>query len=841
MAKLTNTVVYGNNTPSTSNTTGALIVQGGLGITGNLYAGNVVVTGSGNGITFVDGTRQTTAYNAGVDTAQNTSITLIQGVDTSQNTRIDAAFNKANTGALTSGYLSNSVIFADSSGNLANTNNIKFFTTNNMLLVANTTVLGNLIVAGADFTTVNNTQNTNISIVQGGLNTANDNIALAIAVDAYQNTYATAAFTKANNALPLSGGTLTGSLTLSNSSDLTVTGNLYITGNTFSANVGTIETRDTVILLGIGNYSTDVVDIGLAGHYNNGTNAHTGLVRDSGTKEWYLFEGYTPEFTGNNNIIITDPSFKTSILNANVVKANLIATNAIIGGMDVNTVNNTQNTNIAIVQGGLNTANANISLIQGVDAYQNNNISIVQGGLNTANSDINLIELVDNSQNTRMSSIETVDNNQNSAITLIQAVDNYQNNNISIVQGGLDTANADINLIKGVDVSQNTRIDAAFDKANTDVTNISISPGAYGSSSLVPVVTVAANGRITNITTTAVSGGGGSGTAGYHLTIERQSYTATQGQTTFSINYTAPYVYVTVNGVTIDSSEYSAGSGTSIVLTTPANLNDIVDITGYVQNNSTNAVYTITNTTESTSTSTGALIVYGGVGVGGDLWANNIYTTGDRVSIGGNAGQISQNSYSVAVGYDAGQTNQGVGSTAIGADAGNEYQGNFAVAVGIDAGRFSQNSWSIAIGPAAGRDYQQNNAIAVGNSAGQISQSFWSVAIGDNAGQTNQGAGAVSVGAYAGYLNQQKLAIGIGTGSGAENQNTSAIAIGTSSGSINQGNNAIAIGTLAGQTNQGNNSIAIGTYAGYNNQPYNSIIINASDLYLQDRGRPITA
>lgn len=56
-------LVLGNTTPfdATSNTTGSLRVTGGAGITGNLYSGNHVITGSGNGIIFVDGTKLTTA------------------------------------------------------------------------------------------------------------------------------------------------------------------------------------------------------------------------------------------------------------------------------------------------------------------------------------------------------------------------------------------------------------------------------------------------------------------------------------------------------------------------------------------------------------------------------------------------------------------------------------------------------------------------------------------------------------------------------------------------------------------------------------------------------------
>jgi hypothetical protein len=81
---------------SNSNTTGTLIVTGGAGITGNLYSGNVYITGTSNGITFADGTVQRTAGSSvantiliqGVDVGQNARMTIIEGVDSGQNSRM---------------------------------------------------------------------------------------------------------------------------------------------------------------------------------------------------------------------------------------------------------------------------------------------------------------------------------------------------------------------------------------------------------------------------------------------------------------------------------------------------------------------------------------------------------------------------------------------------------------------------------------------------------------------------------------------------------------------------------------------------------------------------------
>jgi len=109
--KGTANVVITTQTTSVSNTTGTLIVNGGLGVRGNVYTGNVVITGSGNGITFTDGTRMTTAATGG--------------------------------GGSSSGYLANSVIIANSTGYLSNTSALSFFASNNTLQIT-----GNVIVTG---------------------------------------------------------------------------------------------------------------------------------------------------------------------------------------------------------------------------------------------------------------------------------------------------------------------------------------------------------------------------------------------------------------------------------------------------------------------------------------------------------------------------------------------------------------------------------------------------------------------------------------------------------------------------------------------------------------------
>lgn len=79
------------------------------------------------------------------------------------------------------------------------------------------------------------------------------------------------------------------------------------------------------------------------------------------------------------------------------------------------------------------------------------------------------------------------------------------------------------------------------------------------------------------------------GTTGYTLTVAggiptwkppyvRTSFTATAGQTSFSATYNVGYVQVFLNGVLLNGADYTASSGTAVVLAVAANLNDIVEL-----------------------------------------------------------------------------------------------------------------------------------------------------------------------------------------------------------------------------------------------------------------------
>ncbi len=81
-----------------------------------------------------------------------------------------------------------------------------------------------------------------------------------------------------------------------------------------------------------------------------------------------------------------------------------------------------------------------------------------------------------------------------------------------------------------------------------------------------------------------VYGSGGWQAAGSSVngTSDRQTYTATSGQTVFASTYDAGYVDVYLNGVKLlAGTDFTATNGTSVTLASGASVNDVVDIVAY--------------------------------------------------------------------------------------------------------------------------------------------------------------------------------------------------------------------------------------------------------------------
>jgi len=214
---------------------------------------------------------------------------------------------------------------------------------------------------------------------------------------------ANAAYGEANLKLNLSGGTVSG--------DLTVQGNLFLTGNATYINVATLKVNDSIIQLST-NSTSDAVDIGFVGHYSEDggtTNLHSGFIRHASDNVFYIFDGYATEPSNN---VIDVASANLAWLRANVnaasllLQGNTVATqaNLTLAHDAANNASNTANgayaqANGAYAQanGAFAQANGAYSQANGAYAQANGAYSQANGAYDQANTAANTVRVYANS------------------------------------------------------------------------------------------------------------------------------------------------------------------------------------------------------------------------------------------------------------------------------------------------------------------------------------------------------------------------------------------------------------------------------------------------------------
>jgi len=120
-------------------------------------------------------------------------------------------------------------------------------------------------------------------------------------------------------------------------SSLTINGNLTVLGTQTTINTQSYVVLDPMIYLAANNTTSDAVDIGFAGTYNDGSQRSTGVFRNAGNKEFYVFDNYDKALNSNNEIDVADASFRAANVNANYFKGNVIATTISSGALSLST------------------------------------------------------------------------------------------------------------------------------------------------------------------------------------------------------------------------------------------------------------------------------------------------------------------------------------------------------------------------------------------------------------------------------------------------------------------------------------------------------------------------
>ena len=108
-------------------------------------------------------------------------------------------------------------------------------------------------------------------------------------------------------------------------------------------------------------------------------------------------------------------------------------------------------------------------------------------------------------------------------------------------------------------------------------------------------------------------------------TAQRVNYTATAGQSTFNATYDVGFVDVYLNGIKlIETTDFTATNGTSVVLTSPAAVDDTVDIVGYGLFELANFSINDANDVNTSGITNGQTLIYNSTS--GDLEAGTITT-----------------------------------------------------------------------------------------------------------------------------------------------------------------------------------------------------------------------
>ena len=139
------------------------------------------------------------------------------------------------------------------------------------------------------------------------------------------------------------------------SGDLSISGNLIVTGTQSIINTAIVQVNDSMIELAANNNVGDVIDIGFYGVANNGTTQFaTGLVRDAGSKNYYLFSNVAAGSISSANTIANNlfTQSNTATLFTNINAFQVTGNQANVTNATIGTLNLTNT--LGLASGGTN-------------------------------------------------------------------------------------------------------------------------------------------------------------------------------------------------------------------------------------------------------------------------------------------------------------------------------------------------------------------------------------------------------------------------------------------------------------------------------------------------------
>ena len=141
-----------------------------------------------------------------------------------------------------------------------------------------------------------------------------------------------------------------GTVTVGLPNNVTISGNLTVSGDTTTVNTATLAVEDPLINLATGNNSSDAVDIGFYGLYDTSgsQDLYAGMFRDAGDGKFKLFKDNQAAPTTTVNVSGTGYAVATLV-------ANIEATTATLGGVDIISTTNTKTLTNKTIAAGSNT------------------------------------------------------------------------------------------------------------------------------------------------------------------------------------------------------------------------------------------------------------------------------------------------------------------------------------------------------------------------------------------------------------------------------------------------------------------------------------------------------